>query len=357
MAVALSDIATLLGGRVRGNPDVRIAGAAPFDQAGADQITFAVDARYLKRLDQTKAAAVIVGKDVAAAGHNLVTVDHPQAAFARVLGLFYPPRRPAPGISPLAAIADGVALGADVSIGPFAVVGRGSRIGERTCIGAHVVIGEDVVIGNDAMVHPRVTVLDRCRLGSRVTIWPGTVIGSDGFGFAPEGQAYVKIPHQGIVAIGDDVEIGACNTIDRATFGETRIGNGVKTDNLVHVAHNVTVGDNTLLVSQVGVSGSVTIGRHAILAGQAGIAQHLTIGDNAIVGPQAGVGRDVPAGTVVSGSPEIAHKQWLRVQRVVAQLPEIKKTVDALARRMGLGQSSQDTPARDAGGRTDAPRL
>ena len=183
-------------------------------------------------------------------------------------------------------------------------------------------------------IFPNVTILERCRIGNRVTIQSGTVIGADGFGYTPDGSRYHKIPHLGIVQIDDDVEIGACNTIDRARFGRTWICRGVKTDNLVHVAHNVTVGEDTVLVAQVGISGSVTIGRHAILAGQAGVSGHLEIGDNAIIGPQAGIAKSISKGQIVSGSPEMPHRLWLRVQRIIPQLPEMKKKIAALEARL-----------------------
>jgi UDP-3-O-[3-hydroxymyristoyl] glucosamine N-acyltransferase len=204
-----------------------------------------------------------------------------------------------------------------------------------------VVIEADVVLGDDVEIYPNVTIRERCRIGSRVTIHPGTVIGGDGFGFSPDGKRYHKIPHTGIVQIDDDVEIGALNAIDRGTFGRTWIQRGVKTDNLVHVAHNVTVGEDTLLVAQVGIAGSATIGRHAILAGQAGVTGHLTIGDNAVVGPQAGIARSVPEGEVVSGSPEMPHKQWLRVQRILPGLPEIKKQISELEKRISKVEENE----------------
>jgi UDP-3-O-[3-hydroxymyristoyl] glucosamine N-acyltransferase len=179
-----------------------------------------------------------------------------------------------------------------------------------------------------------VAVLERCRLGHRVTIQAGSVIGSDGFGFAPDGDIYHKIPHTGIVQIDDDVEIGAGNTIDRGTFGMTHIKKGVKTDNLVHIAHNVTVGENTILVAQVGISGSTTIGRHAVLAGQVGVAGHIHIGDHVMVGGQSGIAGDVPAGQIISGSPTMPHKTWLRVQRIIPRLPELRKKISALEKRL-----------------------
>ncbi|HMA67018.1 MAG TPA: UDP-3-O-(3-hydroxymyristoyl)glucosamine N-acyltransferase, partial [Desulfosalsimonadaceae bacterium] len=171
-------------------------------------------------------------------------------------------------------------------------------------------------------------------IGSRVVVHSGTVIGSDGYGFVPEGGRHLKIPQVGVVQIDNDVEIGACNCIDRATFGRTWIQSGVKTDNQVHIGHNVTIGENSLLVAQVGIAGSVEVGRNVTLAGQAGVGGHIRIGDNAVIGPQAGVTRSVPEGRVVSGTPEMPHRQWLRVQRVIPRLPELKKRLDRLEAAM-----------------------
>jgi UDP-3-O-[3-hydroxymyristoyl] glucosamine N-acyltransferase len=190
------------------------------------------------------------------------------------------------------------------------------------------------VIGDDVTLFPNVTILERCRIGNRVIVQAGSVIGSDGFGYAPDGRMYRKIRHIGIVQIDDDVEIGAGNTIDRATFGRTWIQRGVKTDNLVHVAHNVTVGEDTVLVAQVGISGSVTIGRHVIIAGQAGVSGHLDIGDDVIIGPRGGVAKSIPAGEVVSGAPEMPNRAWLKVQRIIPRLPEFKKKMEDIEKRV-----------------------
>jgi UDP-3-O-[3-hydroxymyristoyl] glucosamine N-acyltransferase len=265
---------------------------------------------------------------------NQVAVDHPMVAFARVVRLFHPDPVPVDRIHPRAVLGRDLQSGRQVDVGPCAVIGDRVRIGNRVRIGAGVVLGDDVSIGDDVILHPNVTVLDRCRIGNRVVIHSGTVIGSDGFGFAPDGKTYHKQPHTGIVRIGDDVELGANNSIDRATFGETRIGCGVKTDNLVQIAHNVQIGDNTVVVSQVGISGSVSIGENVILAGQAGIAGHLEIGDGAIIGPRAGIAKDVLPGQVILGAPQMPRNKWLRVQRIVSMLPELKKRLEKAEKRI-----------------------
>ena len=226
-------------------------------------------------------------------------------------------------------------------IAPSVVIEDNVRIGDRVTIRPHVYIGEGVILGDDVDIFPNVSILSGCEIGNRVLIHSGTVIGSDGFGFVPDGQRHVKIPQKGIVQIDDDVEIGANNTIDRATFGKTWIKQGVKTDNLVHIAHNVVVGENTLIVAQVGIAGSSTIGKNVILAGQAGISGHLSIGDHAMVGPQAGLVRSVPAGEIVSGSPQMPHKTWLRVHQITAASSRTEKEDNDFEKRLECGGTKE----------------
>ncbi len=334
MKILLSQIAELVQGNIIGNGAEMIRSAAPFDLAGEGQITVAGSAKYLKKIDTCTAAAVIVPLDFKTDTHNLLQVDNPMVAFAKIMQFFNPPIQPATGIDPGAAIGENFKCGQNVTVGPQVAIGRHVTIGDRVWLQPGVVVGDEVVIGDDVIIYPNVTIQARCLVGSRVIIHAGSVIGSDGFGFAPDGKCYHKIPHTGIVHIDDDVEIGANNAIDRATFGKTYIGRGVKTDNLVHIAHNVTVGENTVLVAQVGISGSVTIGKNAILAGQAGVAGHLTIGDGATIGPKTGVGKPVPDGQIVSaGIPEMPHRLWLRVVRMIPKLPELGKRLAELEKK------------------------
>jgi len=334
MKVSIAEIADLVQGRVVGDPDRMINGVAPFEQAGEHDITVAGNARFLKKINDCSAAAMIVPKDIEIPQRNLVQVANPMVAFARVLQHFHPPVRPLDGIHPRAEIGREFKYGQHISIGPQVAIGHHVTLGDQVWLHPGVVIGDKVAIGNDVIIHPNVTIQERTIIGNRVIIHSGTVVGSDGFGFAPDGTTYHKIPHTGIVQIDDDVEIGTNNAIDRGTFGKTHIRQGVKTDNLVHVAHNVTVGENTVLVAQVGISGSVTIGKNAILAGQAGIAGHLTIGDHVTVGPQTGVGKSVPDGQIVSaGIPEMPHRLWLRVVRTIPRLPDISKRLRRLEKR------------------------
>ncbi|MDM8514736.1 UDP-3-O-(3-hydroxymyristoyl)glucosamine N-acyltransferase [Desulfobacterales bacterium HSG16] len=335
MELSLEQIAQAVGGVVAaGDKDKKFSGAAPFESASNDEISFAADSRFIKKLDETRAGALIIQTSLEVSFPCIIKVDNPQAAFARVLALFYPQKRPFEGISEKAHIGEDFSCGENPGFGPFVFIGNNVKAGKRVCIHPNCVIEDNVVIGDDVILYPNVTLIEGCIIGNRVIIQGGSVIGSDGFGFAPDKEEYVKIPHTGIVEIEDDVEIGANNTIDRATFGKTLIKKGVKTDNLVHVAHNVTVGENSVLVAQVGIAGSVTIGKHAILAGQAGITGHIEIGDNVTVGPQAGVSKSITANQVVSGSPDMPHRLWLRVQRILPRLPELKKKLAALEKRL-----------------------
>jgi len=342
MEITLDSLADIVKGKISGDGNQKIRGAASFEDAKGDEITFASQSKFLKKIDETDAGAVIVPQNFKTPTKNIVQVDNPQIAFIKVLNLFYPALKTDPGISQDAYVGKAFLCGQDVSIAPFSVIGNNVTLGHRVVLHPNVVIGDYVIIGDDVKVFPNVTIYERCIIGNRVTIHAGSVIGSDGFGFALEGKKYIKIPHTGIVQIDDDVEIGAGNTIDRATFGKTWIQSGVKTDNLVHIAHNVTVGENSLLVGQVGISGSVKIGKNAILAGQAGIAGHLSIGDNAIVGPQAGVAKSVPDGETVSGSSAMPHRLWLRMQRILPNLPELAKKLSEVDRRLKKFEEKQD---------------
>lgn len=333
---SLEYIAGAVNGEVVGDPTLRIGGVAPFDAAGPNQVTFAAGKKYLGRVTDSMAGAVIVPKALdSPSGPNLIVVANPQLAFAKVVALFYPARQPAPGVNALAMVSESAHLGQRVAVGPFVTIGNRSIVDNRSVIHNGTFIGDHVTIGEDVLIHPNVTIMPGCRIGNRVTIHAGTVIGSDGFGFVPDGGRYHKIPQIGIVQIDDDVEIGAGNTIDRATLGRTWIQRGVKTDNLVHIAHNVVIGEDSVVVAQVGIAGSTTIGHHAILAGQAGISGHLTLGNHVTVGPMTGVGKSIGDGEVVSsGSPSMPHRTWLRVQRVIPSLPEMKKQLAELQKKI-----------------------
>ncbi len=334
MNLSLNQIAELIKGHVCGDRGKLIQDVAPFETATDADITFADSPKFYKNLAKTEAGAVIVPRKVMVAEKNIVQVDNPKVAFATLMAVFHPPTKPEAGISPTAVIGKNFTCGKDISIAARVVIGDNVTVGHGLILGSGVVIGDNVVIGDDVKIYPNVTVLENCRLGNRVIIHSGSVIGSDGYGFAPDGERYRKIPQLGIVQIDDDVEIGAGNTIDRATFGKTWIQSGVKTDNLVQIAHNVTIGENTVIVAQSGIAGSTVIGKNVTIAAQAGILGHLRIGDNVIISGRCGVTKSVANGEIVSGFPEIPHRIWLRVQRLIPQLPSIKKQLSEIEKRL-----------------------
>lgn len=334
MNLSVADIANSVSGVAVGEGEKRIHGVAPFENATSNDITFAASGRYLKKVSGTEAGAIIVPNEFECPGKNLILTQNPPVAFAKVIGLFHPREKPAPAIADTARIGNNFDCGKDPAISSYVVIGENVTIGDRVVLHAHVFIGNGVSIGDDVEIFPNVTVLARCRIGNRVTIFPGTVIGSDGFRYTPDGEVHVKIPQVGIVQIDDDVEIGACNAIDRATFGKTWIQKGVKTDNLIQIGHNVTVGENSILVSQVGISGSVQIGKHVTIAGQAGIAGHYTIGDNVTIGPQAGISRNLKDGETVLGAPGLPHMQYMKTMKTVFKLPDLKKKLEALEKKV-----------------------
>lgn len=342
MEILLSEIAKLVDGNIKGDLQKKICGVAPFELATDDDITFVDSAKLSKKIGETKAGAVIAPMDVEAASNNIVQVENPRVAFAKVMNIFYPVSKPKSGISTSAHLGENLIYGKEVSIAPFAVIGNNVTIGDRVIIDSCVVLGDNVKIGDDTFIYPNVTIAERCIIGNRVIIHSGSVIGSDGFGFAPDQEKYYKIPQTGIVRIDDDVEIGAVNTVDRATFGKTWICRGVKTDNLVHIAHNVTVGENTVIVAQTGIAGSAIIGRHAAISGQVAIVGHITVGDNVQIAGQAGVAKSVASGEVVSGTPAIPHRLWLRVQSIIPKLPELKNQIRTIEKRLKIIEEKQE---------------
>ncbi len=350
MTLTLGDVMEAAGGRlVSGHAEVLITGVAALADAGPGEISFFGNPKYIGALRRSRAAAVLIpdGFDlpeeaVSALLPALIAVPNPTLAFARLVERFAPPPvQPAPGIAPTAVLGRDLAVGGGVSIGPYAVIEDGVQLGDGAVIGAHVYIGQESVIGAGSHIYPHVTIRERVRIGARAIIHSGAVIGSDGFGFELQGGRHVKIPQTGTVEIGDDVEIGANATIDRARFGKTMIGAGTKIDNLVMIAHNVVIGPHCLLVAQTGISGSTRLGKYVTLAGQAGVVGHIEIGDQAVVAAKTGVSKDVPAGTVVFGIPaeplakskeHLAHIRRLphlveRVRKLSAELEALKKQI------------------------------
>lgn len=329
----LGELASLVGGRVVGDGSVLISGIASINDAGPGDITFISDKKYLGLLKTTKASAVIV-RDEAEGGTNLLVVKNPQLAFARLLDVLRPQPLPCPGVHPGAEVHPGAKIGRDASIQAFAVVEEGAVIGDGVIIFSGVYVGRDAVVGAGSILYPGVAVREGCRIGERVIIHCNSVIGSDGFGYAVDNGKYVKIPQRGIVRIEDDVEIGASVAIDRATVGETFIGRGTKIDNLVQIAHNVRIGEDTIIVSQAGIAGSTRIGNRVQLGGQVGVVGHIEIPDGTMVGAQSGVISPIEKSGVYSGTPCIPHRDWLRFGAVYAKLPEMKKKLIELEKRL-----------------------
>jgi UDP-3-O-[3-hydroxymyristoyl] glucosamine N-acyltransferase len=344
----LKEIAERVAGRLEGDPGRRVTGVQPLDAAGPGDLSFLANPRYREAAVASRAGALLVRSEGRIEGRDLVLVDSPYTALAAVMDLFFPRAVPAPGISPDAVVAAGAVLGRDVSIGPLAVVGAGCLLGDRVALMPGVVLGEDVTVGPDTVLHPGVVVYPRSVIGARVVIHAGAVVGSDGFGFGEEEGGRAKIPQVGIVRIGDDVEIGAGTTIDRATFGETVIGDGSRLDNLVQVGHNVVIGEGSVLVAQTGIAGSTRLGRSVIMAGQSGAAGHLKLGDGAIVGAKSAVLADLAPGAFVVGHPAIDHREWKRAQAAWRRLPELLRRVQRL-------EAAKPAPVRPPAGMKNRP--
>ncbi|MGD8983389.1 MAG: UDP-3-O-(3-hydroxymyristoyl)glucosamine N-acyltransferase [Desulfobacteraceae bacterium] len=331
---ALKEIADLVGGEVIGDDQVIITGVHSLLEASPGEISFFGDPRYKESLKETKASALLVPAFTDLYAGPQVVVPNPALAYARVASLFAPPLPRFSGKSEKAFIHKSARIGEDVSIYPFVYVGEEAVIGDHTTLYAGVFLGDRVRIGNRTVIHPNVSILHDCVIGDEVIIHAGSVIGSDGFGFVRDGQINVKIPQMGYVQIDDQVELGANNTIDRAALGKTWIKRGVKTDNLVQIAHNVVIGEDTVIVAMTGISGSVNIGREVVIGGQVGINDHITIGDRAMIGSQSGVVKSVSPGQVVSGSPSMPHRLWLRTARVIPRLPEMYDRLRRLEKKV-----------------------
>ncbi len=331
----LSEIARLTGARFNGPGDPEISGVAPIEKAGPGDLTFLANPRYEKFVETTRATAIFVPPGEWHSKAALLTVENPYFAFTQVLQKLFPLTLEQPeGVHPTAVLGQGVTLGEHVSIGAFVVVKDNVSIGERTTLFPHVFIGRNSKIGRNCTVYPNVSIREKTQIGDRVIIHSGTTIGSDGFGFAPKDGVYHKIPQIGIVVIEDDVEIGANCAIDRAALGETRIGRGTKLDNLIQVAHNVQIGEHTVVAAQSGISGSTKIGRHVVIGGQVGFVGHITVGDGAMFGAQAGVTKSVPSGVIVSGYPAREHKYQLRLEASLQKLPDALKRLRELEKRL-----------------------
>ena len=336
MSITLKEIAEKIGGTVEGDGAVEIKGLASLSEARAGDLSFLTRSRYAKAVETTQASAVIAAKDFdGASSCAILRVENPDRAFMLAAQAFAPelPEMKA-GVDGSAVIDPAAEIDEGSHIGPLCVVEAGARIGKGTVLVANCYVGSDTVIGDDCLIYSNVSIRERVTVGDRAIVHCGAVIGSDGFGYIKEGDAWKKIPQIGTVELGDDVEIGANVTIDRARFGKTVIEDGVKIDNLVQIAHNASIGANTAMAAQVGIAGSSVIGRNVQLGGQAGVGGHVKVGDHTVVGGQAGVTTDVAEKMYVSGLPAIPHRDAMRMQVNTLRIPTLKKKIAELEEKM-----------------------
>jgi UDP-3-O-[3-hydroxymyristoyl] glucosamine N-acyltransferase len=333
----LEEIAKELGCRLEGDGTVEIAGVAGIDRAGRGQLTFVSNPHYARAAQSTLASAVILGdglqvsRDPGLPALAVLRSTNPYLDFARALELFYPPHRYEPGIHATAVVSPDARIGSGTYIGPHCFVDDGVVIGKNAVLHSLVSIYRNVQIGDDFFAHSHVAVREGCRIGNRVLLQNGVVIGADGFGFAKQADGkWHKILQTGITVLGDDVEIQANSCVDRATVDETYISRGVKIDDLVLVGHGGKIGEDSLLCGQVGMAGTTTVGKRCILGGQAGLSGHLAVGDGAMLTPQTGVSSDIPPNSLYSGAPAVEHKQWLKGSAAYKRLPELLATVRRL---------------------------
>ncbi|MDD5556612.1 MAG: UDP-3-O-(3-hydroxymyristoyl)glucosamine N-acyltransferase [bacterium] len=336
MKMELREIASLLNGEVEEGGDLVITGASGIKEAREGDITFLANPKYAPLLETTRAAAVIVEKGwELSCAKPLVRVENASLAFGALIERFGPKKIEfPPGVHPMAAVSPKASLGKDVHVGPFAVVEEGASIGDRSIVRSAVYIGHDAKVGADCHIYPNVTIRERCEIGDRVIIHGGTVIGSDGFGYVAVKGVHHKIPQIGRVVIEDDVEIGANVSIDRARFDRTIVRRGTKIDNLVQIAHNCDIGENSIIVAQVGISGSTSIGKNVILAGQVGVVGHVTIGDNTIIGAKGGVSKSIPPNSYYIGLPVMEAKQYKKTHAALSRLPDLAAKVKELERKL-----------------------
>lgn len=345
----LKEMARILDGKLLGDPDVDVVSVAPIDSAGEGVLAFAASERYLKAAEVSKASCVIVPKGFRVAGKNLIEVEDPRLALAKAMEVLYEPKKMSPGTEEGAWVARTARVASSSHIATLAYVGDEARIGDRTVIYPFAYIGARVEIGSDCVIHPNVTIYSGVILGDRVVVHANAVLGSDGFGYAKDGVGHRKIPQVGTVVVGDDVEIGANAAIDRATMGRTHIGRGAKIDNLVHVAHNVTIGPRCLVVAQAGIAGSTEIGENVVIGGQAGLVHHIKIGSRTFIGAQAGVTRSFPADSTISGYPARDHNRSMRGYAAMKKLPSLIKKVDEIGKRIEKLEQNRGEISKDTG--------
>ena len=330
----VSELVRAIDAQLHGPAELRITGVNSLERAEPGDLALLSGHRLLDQALHSRASAFIVPQYFPDLNGAQVVSAHPQFDFVRLINQFFTKTFSPTGIAENVVTGSNVRLGRDLSIGPFVTIGHHTTLGNRVTLYPGVFLGEGVTIGDDSVLHPNVSIQDGCRIGARVIIHAGTVIGSDGFGYVQHEGRHHEIPQQGIVVIENDVEIGANVTIDRATFGATCVRQGTKIDNLVQIAHNVTVGEHGIIVAQVGIAGSTTIGKGVMIGGQAGLIDHLTIGDQAMIAAGAGIEKDVEPGARMSGLPATQSTAFFRTHVLVQQLPELKKQISNLEKRL-----------------------
>ena len=341
MPFTAAEIAKHLGGKVVGDGKIVLSGLSQAETAKEGDLTFAENTKYFGRAEQSAASAIIAAGDVTSASKVVIRVSNARLAFAKVLPLFFPEPQFAPGIHSTAIIAKSAKLDSSVHVGPYCMVGEHVQIGARCVLQGGNFIGESCRVAEGVNLFPNVTVYPLTKIGRRVRVHAGTVIGSDGFGYVHDHGVHHKVPQVGSVVIGDDVEIGANVTIDRGALGATIIGKGTKIDNLVQIAHNVRIGEHCLIIAQVGIAGSCEVGNYVVLAGQVGIADHLKIGDQAVLGAQSGVITDIPNGETWFGYPAQPQIKIKRQLVALQKLPDLLKRVNEIERKLGPGSKSE----------------
>jgi UDP-3-O-[3-hydroxymyristoyl] glucosamine N-acyltransferase len=334
MKITLKEIAKIIGGTIIGAEEVIINDIRSIEEANEGDLTFIANKKYFKKLKSTKASAILAPPQTAAEGKNLIIVADPYAVLGKLLALFYPLEHGHSGISPDAYIEDGATVSPEATVFPRAFISKGVKIDKGAVIYPGVYIGRNAAVGENSLIYANVTVYHDCIIGKRVILHSGVVIGSDGFGFASPGVDNAKIPQVGFVQIDDDVEIGANSTVDRATMGKTWIKRNVKIDNLVQIAHNVVIGENSVIAAQAGISGSTKLGKSVIVGGQAGMVGHLNIGDNVMVAAASSIHNDIKSGQIVAGSPQVPHKEWLKIEACRVRLPRMRTTLAELVEKV-----------------------
>ncbi len=334
--MTLQELADRIGCRLEGQGATEITGVAGIKHAQPGQITFLGNPKYQGALATTRASAVILNdRTPAPPGRAVLRTPEPYVAFAKALELFARIPRPPAGVDACSAIGRDVRFGKNVAIGPFVSIGDEATIGDNTIVYSHAAIGAGTQIGRDCIIYSHVAIRERIAIGDRVILHSGVVLGSDGYSFARQADGtHYKIPQNGVIVLEDDVELGANTCVDRPAVGETRIGAGTKIDNLVQVAHSVTVGQRVLLAAQTGIAGSTTVEDDVIFAGQVGVAGHITIGKGTVATAQTGIPNSTGPGSFVSGYPAIANREWLKSSAVFKKLPELRKLVQDLERRV-----------------------